>query len=105
MFNKLFGREKGNKKAPPTVRDSELLNWILDLNNSVLSQQRKARKLFLLGGKAGWGIERQGFCNLQGYIILRRNSLILIKFQFLFGLICLCIFLFVSTSIWHKSNE
>jgi len=44
------------------------------------------------------------FRNPQKHIALRRNPLIPIKFQFLFGFICLCVFLLVLTSIWQKSG-
>jgi hypothetical protein len=50
------------------------------------------------------GIEKGEFRNFQWHIKLRRKSLVSIKFQFLFGLVCLCLLLLVLTSIWHKSG-
>ncbi|PKK83716.1 MAG: hypothetical protein CVT49_07465 [candidate division Zixibacteria bacterium HGW-Zixibacteria-1] len=48
------------------------------------------------------GIEKWDFYNILNRFKLRHNFLIPINFQFLFGFICLCLFLFVLTSIWHK---
>jgi len=50
------------------------------------------------------GIDIHRFRNPQRHIKLRRNPLIPMKFQFLFGSICLCLFLSVLTSTWHKSG-
>jgi hypothetical protein len=50
------------------------------------------------------GIETHCFRNPQRDIKLRRKAMNLKEFQFLFGFVCLCLFLLVLTSIWHKSG-
>jgi hypothetical protein len=49
-------------------------------------------------------IDKWDFRNFLWYFKLPHNLLIPIKFQFLFGFICLCLFQLVFTPIWHKSG-